>query len=120
MHFEMPVEDPKMAQKFYEKLFGWKFEFYKEMEYYGIKTKDKDTDMGINGGMMKRKMPDQRFMNYVTVPSVDKTLKMAKDNGAKICMEKMPIGDGAMGFIGAFIDPDGNMIGVHEAGKNRK
>ena len=120
MHFEIPVDDPKRAQKFYEKMFGWKFEYYKEMEYYGIKTKAKDTDMGINGGMMKRKMPNQPFMNYVTVQSVDKSLKMAKENGAKICMEKMPIGDGKMGAIGAFIDPEGNMIGVHEAGKGMK
>ena len=45
---------------------------------------------------------------------------MAKDMGAKICMEKMAIGDGKMGFIGAFIDPEGNMIGVHEAGKDMK
>ena len=110
VHFEIPADDPKRAQKFYEKMFGWKFEFYKDMDYYGIKAK-KD-GVGIDGGMMKRKMPDQPFMNYVQVDSVDKYLKKAKENGAKIAMEKQMIG--VMGAIGAFIDSEGNLIGLYE------
>ena len=116
VHFEIPADDPKTAQKFYEKMFGWAFEYYKEMEYYGIKAK-KD-GVGIDGGMMKRKMQGQPFMNYVMVDSVDKYLKKAKDNGGKIALDKQFIGD--MGAIGAFIDTEGNLIGLHEIKSKKK
>jgi predicted enzyme related to lactoylglutathione lyase len=114
VHFEIPANDVKRAKKFYEKTFGWKIDYLKEMDYYVIsaKTKDGGKEVGIDGGMMQRKNPGQMFMNYISVASVDTSLKLAVANGAKIALPKTPIGD--MGFIGAFVDPEGNCIGLHE------
>jgi uncharacterized protein len=97
---------------------SWKIEFMKGYDYYSIKAKTKGPQgesWGIDGGLMKRKMKGQPFMNYVFVDSVDVLLKKAKANGGKIAMPKTPIGD--MGAIGAFIDTEGNLIGLHEMTK---
>ena len=77
----------------------------------------KDGENGINGGLMKRKMPGQPFANYVTVPSVDAALATAQANGARTALPKQEIG-GGMGWIAAFFDPENNLIGLHQVGPN--
>ncbi|MBI5389782.1 hypothetical protein HZB01_05390 [Candidatus Woesearchaeota archaeon] len=47
--------------------------------------------------------------------SIDKTLKKAQANGATTCMPKQEIGKG-MGWIAAFRDTEGNIMGLHEGG----
>lgn len=116
VHFEIPADNPRRAQKFYEKTFGWKIKYMPDYDYYMVKAKAGKT--GIDGGMMKRKMKGQPFMNYVFVKSVDATLKKAVRNGAKVAFPKMPIGD--MGAIAALRDTEGNVIGLHEMAKKRK
>ena len=70
MHFEIPADDVERAKGFYTKLFGWKFESYPtgpgEDEYFMVMAKDGED--GINGGLMKRKMPGQPFCVF-TYPS---------------------------------------------------
>lgn len=66
-------------------------------------------------GMMKRKMPRQPFTNYITVESIDSTLKQVKALGGKVALEKMKVGE--MGAIVAFIDTESNLIGLHEMAK---
>jgi uncharacterized protein len=54
IHFEIPAEKPERAIKFYEKVFGWKFERWNgPMEYWNISTGD--SQPGINGGLMARR-----------------------------------------------------------------
>ena len=119
MHFEIPADDVERAKGFYTKLFGWKFESYPtrpgEDEYFMVMAKDGEN--GINGGLMKRKMPGQPFANYVTVPSIDAALATAQANGARTALPKQEIG-GGMGWIAAFLDPENNLIGLHQVGPN--
>ena len=124
VHFEIPADDVERAKKFYEKTFGWeimKFEMPGDV-YFGVRTTPVGKDMkptepgAINGGMMKRKDKGQPFMNYIHVESIDKMIKIVEKNGGKICLAKQEIGKG-MGWIAAFIDPEGNMMGLHEMGK---
>ncbi len=117
MHFEIPADDVERAKAFYRKLFGWKFESYPagpgEDEYFMVMAKDGEN--GINGGLMKRKMPGQPFANYVTVDSIDHALSLAQSSGARVALEKQEIG-GGMGWIAAFFDPENNLIGLHQIG----
>src|SRR5215467_8388974 len=117
MHFEIPADDVERAKGFYTKLFGWKCESYPagpgEDEYFMVMAKDGED--GINGGLMKRKMPGQPFANYVTVPSIDAALATAQANGARTALPKQEIG-GGMGWIAAFLDPENNLIGLHQVG----
>lgn len=119
MHFEIPADDVERAKTFYKRVFGWKFESYPtapgEDEYVMVMAKDGEN--GINGGLMKRKMPGQPFTNYVTVDSIDQMLSAANASGARTALPKQEIG-GGMGWIAAFIDPENNLIGLHQIGPN--
>jgi predicted enzyme related to lactoylglutathione lyase len=119
MHFEIPADDVERAKSFYKKVFGWKFESYPtapgEDDYIMVMAKDGEN--GINGGLMKRKMPGQPFTNYVTVDSVDSSLATAQASGARVALPKQEIG-GGMGWIAAFLDPENNLIGLHQVGPN--
>lgn len=115
-HFEIPADDVERAKAFYGKVFGWKFESYPSapgQEYFMVMAKDGDT--GINGGLMKRQMPGQPFTNYVTVDSIDRMLSAVQANGARVALPKQEIGQG-MGWIAAFLDPENNLIGLHQVG----
>jgi uncharacterized protein len=113
VHFEIPADDVDRAQKFYKQALGWKISDPWKMDYFLVETKKKGED-GINGGLMQRKMPDQPFMNYIAVKSIDAALKKVQAAGGTICMPKTEIGH-AMGWIAAFKDTEGNMMGFHQA-----
>jgi len=115
VHFEIPADDIKRAKKFYEKLFGWKITDPWKMNYFMVETKDKGKD-GINGGLMARQNPGQPFMNYVAVDSIDAYSKKVVKAGGTIALPKMEIGTG-MGWIAAFKDTEGNLMGLHESPK---
>lgn len=127
VHFEIPADDVERAIAFYTKTFGWqinKFDMPSSSStggdpYYGVITTELDdnkqpkTPGAINGGLMKRKAPGQPFMNYISVDSIDERLKEIKDNGGTIMLPKTEIAPN-MGWIAAFQDPEGNMMGLHE------
>ena len=83
------------------------------MDYFFVETRKKGED-GINGGLMQRKMPDQPFMNYIMTKSIDKSLQKVERAGGSVVMPKQEIGQN-MGWIGAFKDTEGNIMGFHEA-----
>jgi uncharacterized protein len=116
MHFEIPADDVKRAKAFYEKTFGWKikpFPMPPGQEYFGVTTKKKG-EPGIDGGLTKRNMPGQPFTNYISVKSIDAATKTIQANGGTIVLPKQPIGQN-MGWISAFMDPENNVVGLHEA-----
>ena len=116
VHFEIPADDVARAKAFYEKTFGWKikpFPMPPGQEYFGVTTRKK-SEAGIDGGMMKRKMPGQPFTNYITVKSIDAMSQAVQANGGTIVLSKQEIGQG-MGWISAFKDPENNVIGLHQA-----
>ena len=127
VHFEIPVDDIERAKKFYSETFDWKFQEFPMPAnsstggdpYYGVITAEVDdkgmvtTPGAINGGLMKRKSPNQPFTNYINVSSIESKLEAVKANGGEICMPKTEIAPG-MGWIAAFKDPEGNFLGLHE------
>jgi predicted enzyme related to lactoylglutathione lyase len=117
MHFEIPADDVPRAKAFYEKTFGWKikpFPMPAGEEYWSVTTR-KDDQPGINGGLMKRKMPGQPFTNYVTVKSIDAMNQAVQANGGVVILPKVEVGKG-VGWISAFRDPENNIIGLHQVG----
>jgi len=115
VHFEIPADDIARARKFYQKLFGWKISDPWKMNYFMVETKTKGEE-GINGGLMARQNPGQPFMNYVKVDSIDAYSKKVVKAGGVMALPKMEIGAG-MGWIAAFKDTEGNMMGLHQAPK---
>ena len=116
VHFEIPANNPAKLSDFYSKLFGWKFENMSTQgmpDYWMIKTKAKDEDMGLNGGMMKKMDPNQRPVNYVLVESVDEFVKKLQQLGGKVIVPKTEIPK--MGQFAVALDPEGNSFGIWES-----
>ncbi len=116
MHFEIPADDVTRAKAFYEKVFGWTIKAFPMppgKEYFGVTAHEKGGP-GIDGGLMKRNMPGQPLTFYVSVPSIDEMIGSVQAHGAKIALPKQAIGPD-MGWIAAFIDPENNVVGLHQA-----
>ncbi|SRR5258706_6398166 len=117
VHVELGSDNPTKSKEFYSKLFNWKFEDAPSPVPGGVYTHIKVGD-GVGGGLMKKAMPEapNMWLPYVLVDSVDATIKKARQMGAKIVVEKMPIPE--MGAFGIFVDPSGAPLGVWEVIKN--
>jgi uncharacterized protein len=82
IHFEIPADDVERSKKFYSELFGWSFEkLPKEntpegIEYRTIATKDEKGNNGVNGGMIKRIMPEQQGITNYVYGVVESTAKV--------------------------------------------
>jgi predicted enzyme related to lactoylglutathione lyase len=118
VHFDIPADDPKRAQKFYSEIFGWTFDKWNgPMEYWMVKTGDAKQP-GIDGGLAKR-MPGQAGVtNTIDVPSIDEYAKKIQANGGKIVMPKMPIV--GVGYFAQCMDTEGNIFGIIQMDQNAK
>lgn len=121
VHFEIPVDDAKRAQKFYKDTFGWKIEEAPGMPYWMISTVDVDqkTRMpkqpgAINGGFFKRESSEKPIV-VIDVSSIDNYLKKIQKAGCRITLQKQNVGD--MGYYARFIDTEGNEVGLWETVK---
>jgi predicted enzyme related to lactoylglutathione lyase len=119
VHFEIPADEPEKLASFYSELFEWKIERMPgEVEYWGITAVPVDdsgqpTEPGVNGGMMRRQVPQQTPINYVSVESVDDSIAKAKALGATVIVEKMPVP--GMGWFAQLIDPQGNPFAIWQS-----
>ncbi|MEN6341648.1 MAG: VOC family protein [Methanospirillum sp.] len=112
VHFDLPADDTKRAQAFYEQLFGWTFTTAEgvPMEYHLIATTALDGSPGIAGGMGPRGAPDQQIVNYVGVPSVAEYLEKVTQLGGTILMPRAPIP--GVGSLAICQDTEGNRFGL--------
>jgi predicted enzyme related to lactoylglutathione lyase len=115
VHFEIPANEPQALTKFYTEMFGWSFQKapVPGPEYWLCKTGDGSP--GIDGAVMQRQNAGQPWMNYVEVESADASLATATKLGGQVALPKMAVGD--MGWVAAFIDPQGNICGLWELAK---
>jgi uncharacterized protein len=107
--FELTADDPKRAMKFYEKVFGWKFQQWGEEDYWLATTGDKK-DIGIDGAIQPRKPKSAPVVNTIGVTNIDEALKMIEKNGGKIVVPKMRVPK--TGDLAYFVDTEGNMHGI--------
>jgi len=57
--------------------------------------------------------PGQPFMNYISVDSIEDACRKVEAAGGAIMLPKQEIGQG-MGWIAAFKDTEGNVLGFHQ------
>ena len=113
VHFDMSADNPEDLIKFYESVFGWKFNKWEgSMEYWMIQTGD---GPGIDGGMSKRN-PQTQDINTIDVPNLDEYMKKVEENGANIIVPKMAIP--GIGWYAVFKDAEGNTFGMMQDDKN--
>lgn len=108
---ELMTTDPKSAEAFYEKLFGWTMTDgpVGEIEYRVISAGGQQIGglMGMPEGMQQ--MPPN-WGTYVTVEDVDVTVKAVTELGGKVCMQPHEIPD--VGRFALIQDPQGAMISI--------
>jgi predicted enzyme related to lactoylglutathione lyase len=112
VHFEIPGQQPEALARFYSEMFGWKVEraSIPGPEYWICETGSDGP--GINGAIMQRQHPQQPWMNYVDVASIDSAIEKAKSLGGKIALPRTPVP--GVGAYAAIIDPQGNICGLWE------
>lgn len=113
--FEIPVNDMARAKQFYETVF--KVEL-KEVDLGGFIMAwfpDNNGGPGATGSLVKQEtyIPSQEgTMVYFMSEDVQNELDRVEDAGGKIYHPKTKISD-EHGFMGAFIDSEGNRIALY-------
>jgi uncharacterized protein len=116
IHFEIPVDDLKRAQKFYQQGFGWIITPVPQLEYTLLSTVELDKDGmpkehgAINGGMMQRSEEIKCPVLTISVEDIDEALKKIESLGGKIVQGKMEVPN--MGITAYFKDSEGNVLGL--------
>jgi predicted enzyme related to lactoylglutathione lyase len=107
-HFEIPVDDPDRAEKFYADVFGWKFQrFPGAPQYYGLAATGDGT--GIDGALMQRS-PNSATTLTMEVESIEDAVARVKAGGGKVVQEKAPVP--GVGWFANCVDTEGNVFGV--------
>jgi predicted enzyme related to lactoylglutathione lyase len=112
--FGITVNDVGRARKFYEAVFGWRFEPWGPPEFYLIHTGD-EREPGVRGLMHKRREPVTGkgmtgFECTIGVADIDAIIRAIELNGGKIVMAKFHIPTVGTGVY--FNDTEGNFAGA--------
>lgn len=121
VHFEIQVDDLDRARAFYAAVFGWRFEDYSAVvgsPYFGVITGE-DGEPGINGGLLPRPSPapadghgTNAFVLTVAVDDYDVVDAQILANGGRVALPKAALP--GMAWQGYYLDPDGNLFGLHQ------
>ena len=116
--FEIPVMDMDRAVKFYETVFGIKFQRQSMGELDMAWFPWNSEGVGSPGSLVYApefyKPSDQGTLVYMTAASGDLAVEMARveDAGGKVFMPKKQISE-EHGFMGVFFDSEGNRVAMH-------
>ena len=109
-HFEIPVDDPDRAVRFYSEVFGWTIQAYPGAPtYYGLAGTG-DTQPGIDGALMQRAEGSAVTRITMSVDSIEDASAKIEAAGGKVLQGKMPIP--SMGYFAICEDTEGNQIGL--------
>ncbi len=119
IHYEIGVDDPKRAIKFYTDVFGWKVNQWQtpqESMDYWLVTTGEDSEPGIGGALMPRGNYPQAVVNTISVPSVDEFAAKIKAAGGQVVQGKTPIP--GIGWFATCKDTEGNFFGIMQSDPN--
>jgi predicted enzyme related to lactoylglutathione lyase len=115
--FEIPVDDPKRAQKFYGTLFSWKINPFPQVaDYWHIDTGGSEDS--LDGGMLPRKHSKQPITNNISVPSVTRFAAKVEKLGGKIMKSKTAVPQ--MGYFVICRDTENNEFAIWEPNEKAK
>jgi predicted enzyme related to lactoylglutathione lyase len=120
--FEIPTTDIDRAQKFYEAIFGVQLfpMDFPQMKMRMFPLEDMMTQVGgalvDSGGFHKASSTDGPLIYLNANPDVQNILDKVEAAGGKIIVPKTQISP-EYGYMGVFIDTEGNRIGLHSVPK---
>ena len=108
---EQVSSDPKQAQSFYTRLFGWDAEVWKpeEVDYTMISARDQ-----MHGGFGKAMegAPPPHWLSHVRVDKLEPTIERARSAGGRLAAGPFEMDEvGRVAIIG---DPQGAYLGIFE------
>jgi predicted enzyme related to lactoylglutathione lyase len=108
-HFEIPVDDPDRAERFYGDVFGWSFQRYEGApQYYGMAATG-EGDQGINGALFQRGEAGVVSLT-MEVDSIEEAMARITEKGGRVLQGKTPIP--GMGWFATCQDTEGNQFGL--------
>ena len=113
--FAIHADDVGRCRRFYEAVFGWRFEPWGPPNFYLVHTGDEKSP-GIQGLMHKRQEPKAEgngpncFECTIAVDDLDAVTAAIEANGGRIIMAKAPIP--TVGVLTKFYDTEGNVLGA--------
>ncbi len=113
-HFAINADDLARARRFYEGVFGWKFEPWGPPNFFLIKT-GTEKEPGIQGALQGRRelISGKPMIGYecsIGVDDVDQVAAAVRANGGRVLMERTTIV--GVGHLIFFEDTEGNVAGA--------
>ncbi|MCS5491727.1 VOC family protein [Algoriphagus limi] len=114
--FEIPVEDMSRAIKFYEKVFDCQLDFQDLGDFKVALFPVESGSEGASGSLVYHKefyTPSANKGNLIYFQTEDcgEELSRVEEAGGKVMISKRQINP-ELGFMGVFIDSEGNRIGI--------
>lgn len=113
-HFAINADDMARARRFYERVFGWRFDAWGPPNFFMITT-GSEQDAGISGSLQKRRelVVGERMTGYecsIGVGDVDAVAAAVVANGGQILIPRTLIP--TVGHVIFFRDTEGNCAGA--------
>jgi uncharacterized protein len=112
--FEIPVSDMYRAKAFYESVFDLTLEIHESPFLFTAWFPMDEKAFGAGGALVQTDSHNQArdgILIYFSVEDVEASMKKIMEKGGTLLQPKTPIGE--YGFIGYFLDSEGNRIGLH-------
>ena len=115
IHFELSADDPARAMAFYEKVLGWKFQQYGDMDYWLAQTGD-DSEPGIDGALTPRRERWPALVETMGVESLEDAVAAVEANGGQVAERRMVVP--GVGYLAYCFDTEGNAFGMMQNDPN--
>jgi predicted enzyme related to lactoylglutathione lyase len=114
-HFAINANDVDRALRFYQTVFGWKFDAYGPPGFYMVNEQSSTAHVALRGSLQKRReivkgVAMQGFECTISVDDLNATAAAIEKNGGKIAMPICTLA--GIGRLLFFQDPEGNIAGA--------
>ena len=118
-HFSINADDIELTRRFYEQVFGWKFNAWGPPDFYMIEMDA--APVPLLGSLQKRRYlaPGKQTIGYecsLSVENVDEIARLVVQNGGRIVMQRTTLV--GIGYLIFFEDPSGNIAGAMQYDTN--
>ena len=116
-HFSINADDLPRARRFYENVFGWKFQAWGPPGFYMIDSGAAEVMQPLQGSLQQRRelvkgVPMRGFECTISVDHIQSTAAAIEANGGTIVMQICTLA--GIGRLLFFQDPEGNLAGAME------
>jgi predicted enzyme related to lactoylglutathione lyase len=116
-HFSINADDLPRARRFYENVFGWKFQAWGPPGFYMIDMGAEPPPPPLRGSLQQRRelVPGVRLRGFectISVKDIQATAAAVEANGGVIVMQICTLA--GIGRLLFFEDPEGNLAGAME------